>query len=102
MATSFTRFQVGARTAPLGVRFWDPLAAVFVGDGLRVVAYPVVDPSRRVEAIANGSRVWVFHKLPGMGEVQRGEGDAAFWGNPPATRAYVLEVDDDRGCFQPF
>lgn len=96
-------FKVGARTATLGLRFWDPVASVFVGDGLRVVAYPAVDPSRRAKAVANLSGdTWVFHKLPGMASLERGEGDAGFWGPPPPkTRAYVIEVDDDRGRFVP-
>jgi hypothetical protein len=104
MARGFTEFYVGARTAPLGLRFWDPIASAFVGDGLRVVAYPAVDPSRRVEAIANASRVWVFHKLAGMGAVERGEGDAAFWASPPKARAFVIDVDDMLAVprFQPF
>src|SRR5205823_2207494 len=46
--------------------------------------------------------VWVFHKLPGLGAVERGEGDAAFWAAPPAKRSYVIEVDDDLGRFLPF
>ncbi|WP_437621914.1 hypothetical protein [Sorangium sp. So ce1151] len=94
-------FKVGARTAALGLRFWDPVAAAFVGDGLRVAAYPVADPSRRVEATVNPSRAWVFHKLPGLA-VEHGEGDAVFWGAPLKTRSYVIEVDDAQARFVPF
>lgn len=94
--------KVGARTAPLGLRFWDPVTAAFVGDGLRVTAYPVADPSRRTAAAVSPSRVWVFHKLPGMGAVERGEGDEAFWASPPPKRMYRVEVDDDLGRFVPF
>ena len=97
-----TLATLGARTAPLGVRFWDTTSASFVGDGLRVTAYPVADPRRRSSARPNASRVWVFHELAGMGKVQRGEGDAAFWASPPALRAYVLDVDDELGRFVPF
>lgn len=107
-----TEFKVGARTAALGLRFWDPIASAFVGDGLRVIAYPVVDPSRRVAATTNLSRGWVFHKLPGMAAFEHGEGDEAFWKAPFAPRPdwkapgqprdYVIEVDDEKGRFVPF
>jgi hypothetical protein len=102
MKTEPMEFYVGARVAPLGLRFWDPLACAFVSDGLRVTAYPVADPTRRVAAITGRSAIYVFHKLPGMGDVERGEGDAAFWQNPPANRAYVVEVEDELGRFVPF
>ncbi|APR76903.1 Hypothetical protein A7982_02250 [Minicystis rosea] len=103
MTDGFTEFQLGARTAPLGLAFWDPRAARLVGDGLRIVARPVLDPSRSATAMVSPSRTWVFHKLPGMGlGVERGEGDASFWTAPPKTRSYVIEVDDDLGRFLPF
>lgn len=102
MKNGFTELRVGARTAPLGLRFWDPVTAAFVGDGLRVSAYPVADPTRRAAASVSPSRVWVFHKLPGMGAVERGEGDEAFWASPPPKRTIVVEVDDDFGRFVPF
>lgn len=102
MTSSFTEFEVGARTATLGLTFWDPLLSTLVGDGLRVTASPVADPSRRAAALVSPSRVWVFHKLPGMVEVERGEGDEAFWKAPLKTRAYLVEVDDDLGRFVPF
>lgn len=102
MKNGFTELRVGARTAPLGLRFWDPVTAAFVGDGLRVSAYPMADPTRRAAASVSPSRVWVFHKLPGMGAVERGEGDEAFWASPPPKRTIVVEVDDDLGRFVPF
>ncbi len=102
MTSSFVQFKLGARTATLGLRFWDPVSARLVGDGLRVVAYPVADPSRRAVAAVSPSQVWTFHKLPGMVAFERSEGDAAAWSPPLQTRAYVVEVDDEQGRFVPF
>ncbi|HEY3079920.1 MAG TPA: hypothetical protein VGM69_08435 [Chloroflexota bacterium] len=87
--------------APLGLRFWDAVAGAAVGDGLEVVARSLEDPTRRVEAEANRSGVYVFHRLPGLRVAEAGTGDAAFWASPPATRRFVVEVADRAGRFVP-
>lgn len=107
--TELTYFRLGPRTAALGLRFWDAASSSFVGDGLKVTAYPKADASRRSAAVANASGVWVFHRLPGMaatkpGDIapERAEGDAAYWQPPPPKRQYVVEVEDPEGRFVPF
>jgi hypothetical protein len=90
--------------APLGLRFWDRVTEGAVSDGLVVTAYPLGQPEsgRRVQARVNYSGVFVFQHLPGMRRVEQGEGDAAYWQSPPATRSFIIEVIDLERRFQSF
>jgi hypothetical protein len=96
-----------ARVTPLGMRFWDQVSGAIVSHGLVVRAYPVNNPARKVNAIANRSGIFVAHGLPGLREVECGKGDTDFWkrflphGSPPNS-AFAVEVVDERGRFQPF
>jgi hypothetical protein len=90
------------RVAPLGLRFWDAVAGAIVRDGLRVVAYQARCSERRVDAVVNRSGVHVFHKLPGLHDLESGEGDKPYWTNlPPDRPSFVVEVTDEDRRFQP-
>jgi hypothetical protein len=100
------------RVTPLGLRFVDEATGRSVRDGLDVrAARPQdefdspgdIDSSRRiVRAILNPSDVFVFPGLPGLRDVERGRGDAAFWASPPSLLEYRVRVSDRAGRFQPF
>lgn len=90
------------RTAPLGLRFWDDLTGRVVGDGLVVTAYPPDSPLRRTEAVVNRSGVYVLNGLPGLREVEFGNGDDDFWNAPPGRAIFKIEVVDTFRRFQPF
>ncbi len=53
-------------TSPFGVRFWDPVLRRTISDGLKVSAYPAMNPRLRAEAVPNPSGVYGFHNLPGL------------------------------------
>jgi hypothetical protein len=91
------------RVTPLGIRFWDPVAARIVADGLTVCVYAKDAPERRELAMANRIGTFVLPHLPGMRDraIETGEGDAAFW-QTVRRRAFVIEVRDAHGWFQPF
>jgi hypothetical protein len=100
-------FEHLARVTPLGMRFWDQVSRATVSDGLVVTAYPVNNPARKVSAIANRSGIFVVQGLPGLREVEYGKGDTDFWEKfpphvSPPNSAFVVEVVDERGRFQPF
>src|SRR2546428_6671092 len=88
--------------APLGIRFWDAVTNSIIADGLRVTAYPLSNPARRVQGFPNRSGVYVLQNLPGMRDIEHGAGDAEFWTNLPPRRPFVVEVVDNSRRFQPF
>jgi hypothetical protein len=89
--------------APLGIRFWDAVShALIADDGLRVTAYPLSNPLRRVQGFPNRCGTYVLQNLPGMRDIEQGAGDEEFWANLPPKRPFVVEVVDADLRFQPF
>src|SRR5437667_2244451 len=88
--------------APLGIRFWDAVTNSIIADGLRVTAYPLSKPTRKVPSFPNRSGIYVLQNLPGMRDIENGAGDAEFWANLPPKRPFVVEVVDHDRRFQPF
>jgi len=91
-----------SRTAPLGLRFWDEVSGKVIADGLSVTAYPPDNPERRIEAFTNHVGVFVLTGLPGLRDVEFGDGDEGFWSSPPASVTFNVEVVDAERRFQPF
>jgi hypothetical protein len=89
------------RAAPLGLRFWDEVLDVPVGDGLIVTASPLGNPALVARATVSPSGVYGFCHLPGLAEVEQGAGDAAYWAGVPRRRFTVSVVDTERR-FQSF
>ena len=87
--------------APLGLRFCDLTSGTLVGDGLDVQVYATGNPAKKLPAIANRRGVYVVHRAPGLRDLERGEGDEAYWQNLTA-RNFVIEVNDNERRFQPF
>jgi hypothetical protein len=87
---------------PLALSFWDPVSNAVIRDGLVVTAYPPNQPEQAVQASVNRLGIYTLRNLPGLRAVENGIGDAAFWINPPATRTFVVEVQDIQRRFQPF
>jgi hypothetical protein len=87
---------------PLGVRFRDEATGSFVTDSLSVVVYPELEPERRTAGVPNSGSVFVFRNLPGMRQVELGEGDSDYWTKPQPQFAFVLEVQDRSGRYLPF
>ena len=89
------------RLAPLGLRFWDPVASAVVGEGLSVSAYLPAQPDQRFQASANRSGVYAFHHLPLLQGVENGAGDQDFWKNLPPRLTFIVEVFDPSQRFLP-
>ncbi len=86
---------------PLGLRFWDAATRAFVGEGLRVIAYPEHNRSLQLQLLPNRSGVYVLHHAPGLLAFERPperSSDSA----PLAPRRFVLEVSDERRRYLPF
>ena len=94
-------FERAHRVAPLGVRFRDPVTGAIIHQGLRLWAWPVLDPSRRTQAGVNSSGAFYFNDLPGLRNAEFGAGDDPYWATI-VTRQFVVEVQDWQGRFQPF
>lgn len=90
-----------SRVTPLGLRFWDTLSGNIVDDGLTVTAHPQLDPSHRISAIPNRSGIYIFHNLPGLHDVEFGQGDTTYW-STVSRKPFVVEIVDGRGRFQRF
>lgn len=87
---------------PLGIRFWDPVLARVVGDGLKVCAYPRSAPRQVREAFRTRSHLYSFRWLSGMRPVEHRERDPAFFdASPPGQRRFVVAVEDRAGRFVP-
>jgi hypothetical protein len=89
------------RVAPFGVQFVDDQTGRFVGDGLVVTGWPAREPSRRVVARANRSAVFSLRDVPGIGDLEMGTGDDAYWSTVPR-RPFVIDVEDLGRRFLPF
>ncbi|HEX7843003.1 MAG TPA: hypothetical protein VF469_36270 [Kofleriaceae bacterium] len=70
-------------------------------DNLVVTAWPEREPSRRVLASVNRSGVFSLHDVPGIGDLEHGAGDDAYWTAVPR-RPFVIDVDDLALRFLPF
>ncbi len=90
-----------SRVAPLGVRFVDDRSGDLVVDNLVVTAWPAREPSRRSPAIVSRSGVFSLHDLPGLGDLEHGAGDDAYWLAAPR-RPFVVGVEDLALRFLPF
>ncbi|HEU4742124.1 MAG TPA: hypothetical protein VFS50_11080 [Meiothermus sp.] len=106
MTASAVRLEPLSRVSLVGLRFVDAALGSLVGSGLRVEAYPVGNPKRRVSGVQTPSGVFAFHGLPGMRELEFGTGDQAYWdglvASPPLPRQrFVFEVQDAGGRFYP-
>jgi len=89
------------RVVPFGVRFVDDQTGRFVVDGLVVSGWPAREPSRRVVARSNRSAVFSLRDVPGIGDLEMGAGDDAYWSTLPR-RPFVIEVEDLNRRFLPF
>lgn len=85
-------------TAPLGLRFRDEATGKFVGDGLRVIAYPSKQSAKRIEAQRSRSGIYGFAHLPGL----NGIGNDDFGQSSAPPQDFVLEVIDTERRFLPF
>jgi hypothetical protein len=100
-----TPLQVTGRqtlVAPLGLRFRDAATGAAVSQGLRVTLYPAANPSRRTQAFVNPSGVYVAHHAAGLRASETGAGDDAFWGAPPASAPFTVEVFDEERRYLPY
>jgi len=86
---------------PLGVRFRDEATGSYVGDALSVVVYPAGQPELRTSGIVNPSSIFVFRNLPGLRDLEFGEGDTAYWNDAPRFD-FILEVVDRANRYLPF
>ena len=88
--------------APLGLRFWDVVTQRSVGDGLSVSIAPAGHPNRRMAATPNRSGIYVFHRLPILGEIPIPDSSAPFWTAAAPEAGFVVEVEDIYRRFLPF
>jgi hypothetical protein len=91
-----------SKVAPLGVRFWDEVAHKSIGDGLLVTAYRPLQPDRRCALTLNRANVFVLQNVPGLRDVEFGDGDTAYWDDLPAPQSFVIDVFDTTSRFLPF
>lgn len=90
------------RVALLGMRFGDVVSQTIIAEGLRVIAYPELEPESQVQASVNASGVYYFLRLPGLREYEMGASDDAFWQKFPLPKNFIVEVHDDGNRFVPF
>lgn len=97
-----------ARVTPFGARFWDAATRRFVGEGLRIRAFPRgATQARPTMGFANPSGVYLLAGLPGLRALEHGAGDDAYWaaaGQPavPPRPPFRVEMDDPEGRFLPY
>jgi hypothetical protein len=89
-----------SRVAPLGLRFRDEATGLFVGGGLRVQTWPAGRPQLSRFATVNRSGVYVLQDLPGIRELEFGQGDAAWFETVPK-KTFTVEVVDEEARFLP-
>ena len=92
-----------SRVTPLGIRFVDQTTGRDVSESLVVEVYEADHPERRVEAQRNRSGRFFVTQLPGPRDAasEFGDGGPEFWAGV-RQRAFVIEVHDRQGQFQPF
>lgn len=100
--TSVVVLERLSMVCPLGVRFRDEATGTYVADWISAAVYPASQPELRTSGIVNPSNIFVFHNLPGMREVEHGNGDADYWAAQTPRYDFVLEVQDRAGRFLPF
>lgn len=83
--------------APLGLRLWDEAACVLVTDDIAVRASDPAGSAREHVAAPGPSGCFVFHTLPGLGPVERGETGL----HQGAQRRLRITVTHRRGAFLP-
>lgn len=88
--------------APLGVRLRDEATGATVSDSLLVEVHPDGNPEWRIAGFPNPSGIFTFRNLPGMRDVEQGDGSAAWWASQTPRFAFVLRVRDLSGRFLPF
>ncbi len=96
-------FEQFSFVAPLGLRFWDPIAGSLVNSDLQVVATSPANPANPVTATVNSRGVYGFVHLPGLRQLESGSGDQDYWSHLPAAakRDFLITVTDSTGRFQP-
>lgn len=87
---------------PLGLRFWDEVTGKTIGDGLKIEAYAPAAPPRKVPAFVNNSSVYILRNLPGLKSLENGFQEQEFLAGTLPKRAFIIEVEDQEGRFQPF
>ncbi len=96
----YRHLETVSRKSLLGIRFWDPALNAKIGFGLDAVLYPLDNIRKRVSANYTRSGIYAFNNIPGMYDVETQSQDEAA-ASPPASRQYVLEVQDTRERFAP-
>lgn len=78
----------------LGVRFWDATTDAQVRDGLRVRIWSESVFGSVASATKTYSDIYAFHRVPGLGRVERPQvGNDGTLGSPP-TLPFIMEVVD--------
>lgn len=84
---------------PLGIRFWDEAMRAPVQDGLRVTVTPEGRRARTARRSASGT--WWVSDLPGLLEVEQGDGTDTWWAQPHPSVACHVHVEDPLGRYLP-
>lgn len=100
--TVLRRLERWSRVTPLGVRFVDDQGGRVVAEGLRVVAWPVAEPSRTRSLRRNGGDAFYLVDAPGLRSLEFGAGDDAYWSGMVRSLPFTVEVEDLFGRFLPF
>lgn len=97
-------FEHISLVAPLGLRFWDLVTDALLTTGLTVVAAPQNQPGQTVTATVSPSGIYGFAHLPGLRELENGEGDKDYWERltDAQRRPFRIKVTDSEGHFNPF
>ena len=101
MIASSRLLETVTRTAPLGLRFLDEVTGAVVSEGLTVL-HPRAGSEVPARASATRGGLFALRGLPGLREVERGDGGEAFWASPPAGGSFRIEVRDALGRFHDF
>jgi hypothetical protein len=98
---SVTVLESTTSLAPLGVRFVDDVTGAIVSEGLTVL-YPRAGTDVPARAAVNHAGVFVMRRFAGIGEVERGRGDDAFWSSPLPSVTATIAVHDTLGRYHDF
>jgi hypothetical protein len=85
----------------LGLRFWDAVTDAQIRGGLRVRLWPEAALYPVVEAGRTYSDIYAFHRVPGLGAVERPVDSRDGLAGSPASVPFVLEVTDLERRFVP-
>jgi hypothetical protein len=103
MSASVVVLERVIRFAPFGVWFWDVATRTPAPPGLEVLHRPG-HAATTIRATQNRSGVFVLYGLPGLGAVERGEGQDQSPPSPPSPPSagrYRIEATDPDGRFLP-